>query len=366
MRLTSGRRRRDAKDRFVEHLCSTKRHVAPSASTKCHLLAIFFIVWTVLVPVVRSRFIGAAVIPHGDFAYDPSLLDNGTPERQAADAVARAARRAGQFIAGALDPDVIILSTPHGIELSNDYGLYLGSQASGYATIGSDLGNASTKQQYTIQLPQMELAPKLSRSLMDKLSNESVSGMLPFADSEDMPLRWGEVIPLLMIPRANNGDARKVQRRRYLIWSHPFRRYTESPDMVPDLNRLGRLIFEWAEMINLDIAMVVSSDLSHTHRVDGPYGYSNTSQPFDEAIGQWAANPCENASKLLKRARSLQNDAKSCGFTGLVLLHGALCHGKGTTEFEATMLANQNATYYGMMAATFERRCNDVNNVRVY
>lgn len=344
-------------DTFVEHLAC---HVASSA-TEFHLATILFLIWTVHVTTVSSRFIGAAVLPHGDFAYDPTLLDKGSHERKAADAVARAARRAGQFIAG-LDPDVIILSTPHGIELSNDYGLYLGSNASGFATIGSDLRINSTKHEYNVQISQIELAPKLSRNLMDKLSNESVSGILPFSDSEDIPLRWGEVIPLLMIPMAN--DTRKVQ-RRHLIWSHPLRRYTESPDMVPELKRLGRLIFEWAEMINLDIAMVISSDLSHTHRADGPYGYSNKSQPFDDAIGQWATNPCENAPKLLERARSLQSEAKSCGFTGLVLLHGALCHEKGTSEFEATLLANQNVTYYGMMAATFERKYNDVN-VRVY
>jgi len=313
---------------------------------------------TVLPYRASSRLVAATVLPHGDFAFDPTLLDAGTPEREAADEVAQAARKAGEFIAR-VDPDVIFLSTPHGIELSTDYGVYLGSHASGYVKIGSDLPNST---EYKVELPQIDLAPTLSKDLMVKLTNESVSGILPFADSEDMPLRWGEVIPLLMIPKSISNLRQRP--RRHMIWSHPLRRYTESPAMVPELVKIGRLIFEWAESTAMDIAIVISSDLSHTHRADGPYGYSNASQPFDDAMGVWAMNPCEHSLSLLETARSLQDDAKSCGFTGLVLLHGALCHeDEGTNDFEATLLANRNATYYGMMAATYERRCRGMNVV---
>ena len=30
------------------------------------------------------------------------------------------------------------------------------------------------------------------------------------------------------------------------------------------------------------IAVIISADLAHTHKADGPYGYSNASQPFDD------------------------------------------------------------------------------------
>lgn len=309
----------------------------------------------------ESRLIAAAIMPHGDFAYDPSLLAAGTPEREAANEVAQAARKAGKVIAS-VDPDIILLSTPHGIELSTDFAIYLGSHASGYANIGSDLPNSTA---HKVEQPQIDLAPEISKNLMTKLSNEGVSGILPFADSEDMALRWGEVIPLLLIPNTDKSRLRNQQRRRHIIWSHPLRRYTDSPAMVPELVRIGMLLFEWAELTELDIAIVISSDLSHTHQADGPYGYSNASQPFDDAVGAWAKNPCQHSSQLLTKARSLQEDAKSCGFTGLVLLHGALCHDQRITEFKATMLANRNATYYGMMAATFERQCHDGMNVDV-
>lgn len=301
------------------------------------------------------RIVAASIIPHGDFAFDPTLLAEGTPQRKAADKVALASRQAGEFIAR-VDPDVIFLSTPHGIELSTDYGIYLGSHASGHATIGADLPNST---EYIVKLPQIDLEPTLSKDLLVKLGNET-SGILPFADSEDMPLRWAEVIPLLMIPPRT--DYSNTRSRRHMIWSHPLRRYTEAPEMVPELVRLGRALFEWAETATLDIAIVISSDLSHTHLEDGPYGYSNSSQPFDNTVGTWAMDPCQHSSHLLEKARSLQNEAKSCGFTGLVLLHGVLCHEKGSNNFKATVLANRNATYYGMMAATYERQCLEMTN----
>jgi aromatic ring-opening dioxygenase LigB subunit len=307
-------------------------------------LAMLFVI-AIQVAQANARLIAAAVIPHGDFTYDPTLLDPGTPAREAAEQVARAARRAGSFISN-MDPDIVFLSTPHGIELTHDYGLYLGSHARGFAMIGSDLVNSS---KYKVHLDQIHLAPVLSDKLVSKLSNQSVSGILPFADSEDMPLRWGEVIPLLMIPKTNIS-------RYHIIWSHPLRRYTQASEMVTELVQLGGFLFEWAESTPLRIAMLISSDLSHTHEANGPYGHSNASEPFDHAVGDWAANPCQRASSLLETARSLQDNAKSCGFTGLVLLHGALCHKERSNDFDATVIANRNATYYGMMVATFERR----------
>jgi aromatic ring-opening dioxygenase LigB subunit len=82
-----------------------------------------------------------------------------------------------------------------------------------------------------------------------------------------MYLRWGEVIPLLIIDNAESTS------RRHIILSHPLRRYTESPDMIPELLWLGRSLLEWAKSRPERIVMVISADLSHTHRPDGPYGY---------------------------------------------------------------------------------------------
>ncbi len=292
---------------------------------------------------VAGELVASVVLPHGDFALDPSLLPEGTAERRAADEVATTAREAGRWLSTTVKPDLVLLSTPHGIELTNDFAFYLGSLASGYVELGQDLHNGTM---YRVDLATILLAPNETQDLLHHLQNQSVTGMLNFADSENMALRWGEVIPLLLV------DSTKAVGRHHMILSHPLRRYTRSPSMVPELLLLGKSIRQWADSRPERIAMVISSDLSHTHRADGPYGYSNTSALFDTAVGRWASNPIANADSLLVDATTLQDGAKACGFTGLVMLHGSLIDGR----FETRVLANRNATYYGMMVATFFRK----------
>ena len=135
--------------------------------------------------------------------------------------------------------------------------------------------------------------------------------------------------------------------------------------MVDELLHAGQLLFHWIEQRPERMAVLVSADLSHTHRADGPYGYSAASQPFDDAIQQaWRhGDPCRRqaAEALLQRATALQPQALSCGYTGMVLLHGLLCGRRGslrtrtTPRWVSTVLVDKNVTYYGMMAAMMKR-----------
>ena len=49
------------------------------------------------------------------------------------------------------------------------------------------------------------------------------------------------------------------------------------------LNSLsGASLYEILEASSKRIVVIVSADLAHTHLASGPYGYSNTSEPFDQ------------------------------------------------------------------------------------
>lgn len=76
---------------------------------------------------------------------------------------------------------------------------------------------------------------------------------------------------------------------------------------------------------------------------------------FDSAVGAWAGSLNETA--LLVDAAGVANAAMSCGFTGIVLLHGALRAGAGGLGAWAPALtAGPSApTYYGMLVATVTR-----------
>ena len=330
--------------------------------------------------VVQAGLEAAVILPHGDFAWDPTLLPDGTAEREAADAIAQGAAAVAEWMGQKFDPDLILLSTPHGIALTRDFALYLGSTASGTATIGKDLHNASHAS-YTIGLSTIALEAQASSALVVQAfeAQHNVSGILVAADdSEDMPLHWAEVIPLLLIPpsaievivesvqnerklplqetTASTGPFPGERQRHHMILSHPLRRFTDAAEMVPELLRLGHFLRHWMDQeSHVRIGVVISGDLSHTHLADGPYGYSNASAIFDAAVGHWASNPCQHAHALLQTSRDLQDEAMSCGFTGFVLLHGILCGNDSGQPWISNVAVNQNATYYGMMAATFER-----------
>ena len=344
------------------------------------LLSFVVSFWLLLIllllpPNSQASLEAAVILPHGDFAYDPYLVD--TPEeRRAAVDIAQSSRVAANFLHEEIDPDVILLITPHGIALPKDFGVYLGETANGYAEIGSDLHRPNaTKYRVTLPSP-IHLAPTLAQDLLEHLQGMNVKGISPLPnESTQMPLEWAEVIPLLLV-YANATMSERTIPRQHIIWSQPTRRLDEDmgTNMVEELLQVGKRLFVWTEQRPERFAVLVSADLSHTHRADGPYGYSATSQPFDNFVQQWAqGQPCRNSQVLLKDATALQPHALSCGYTGMVLLHGMMCCARGLCVTEnlanaaplinsirherkwlSKVLVEKNVTYYGMMAATIQ------------
>lgn len=291
-----------------------------------------------------GRLEAAAILPHGDFALDPTLLEVGSPARAVAESIHKAAVEVGQWLDLHIDPDLIVLSTPHGITLDIDFGVYLGDTADGYVDLGQDFHNGTS---YRRSLGRTLLAPRLTPDLVTALG-ENVTGIdLP----GDMPLRWAEVIPLLLLPRRRRQRLGSAP-RRHAIMSHPLRRYQSAPSMVGELQQLGRRLFVWLEARPERSVVIISGDLAHTHQPDGPYGYSPSAAVFDKAVAAWAADPCH---QTLEAAADLEPTALSCGFTGLAMLQGLLCE----AEWAVRVSAVGNATYYGMMVADYARRAAD-------
>jgi hypothetical protein len=249
-------------------------------------------------------------------------------------------------------------------------------------------------------------------AVLQQEKKHPISGIYSYNEEAPIPLNWGEIIPLLLLPTASvsadSFSAPLLSKNPVLplIWTFPQRRYDHSVEMVPELLNIGADIMEWAEERPEKIAILVSGDLSHTHLSSGPYGYSAASGPYDDAIGKWAGghdsgdgipggslrsrDPCqpEATAALLHRAKELQPDAKSCGFTGHVLWHGMMCgpfsaakssspqlsttndfpaetdndsnrdmieKKKRSMKFNSKVFVNRNVTYYGMIGAIFER-----------
>ena len=187
----------------------------------------------------------------------------------------------------------------------------------------------------------------VTQPLLAALNGMNVSGLSSFADAEAQAIRWGEVLPLTFLTPGVREAAKIV------ILSQPLRRSSASAQMVPELLRLGDAAFRVLDAMPERVALLMSSDLAHTHLASGPYGFSDAAAPFDAAVARWAGNPMANATALLDEAAQLEKQAMSCGFTSLVFLHGALAAAGNWSRWSPRLLANFAPTYYGMLVAVF-------------
>ena len=265
--------------------------------------------------VASAEIIGAAFLPHGDFAFDPSLVNfenmlagaarRGGERRRAARG--RAARRRCSRRRTARARTCPSSSSTR-------------QRADGYATVGLDLDRDCACGCYRGDAPdRRRCAPRPTSRITDRRAPEH----------------------RLVVPRRG---ARGVRRHRaraaavgrghveflnatlgstsLVVLGQTARRQTEEVAMVPELLSLGRALFESLDALSARVLVVVSGDLAHTHLASGPYGYNPAAVPFDAALGAWAS--CLDPAPLLENATALADDAKSCGFTGAVMLHGLL------------------------------------------
>jgi len=306
------------------------------------------LIWVVfcgIVTISTATIIGAAVIPHGDFALDPSLVnyEGGSVELH------RTSLEVGKWITD-LQPDIVFLTTPHGIADSKNFLLYANTVGSGSAPLGQDLQNdchINPKPPYNVPY-QGELARQVVLDIIDSLSVEgapklNLSSITSLRSVDPIALGWGEIIAIKFFE--NYGG-------KLVILSIPSRRTPQIISMIPELRRLGSFFYDYLDNIPQRVMVVVSSDLAHTHLACGPYGYSPTAEPFDRACGRWAATL--NSDYLIVEAANIVTEALSCGYSGMVFLDGMLSTPPlGTWSPE--LLSNEHPTYFGMLVAKFSK-----------
>ncbi|XP_013410489.1 uncharacterized protein LOC106173796 [Lingula anatina] len=287
--------------------------------------------------------IGTFVIPHGGIALNPSYFNttNETAKQQAWE-VHKACMDIGHQISEK-KPDVIFLSTPHGVSDLSRFAFYMNPTGHGFA----DTDNCACPPCCYELTANFDV--NTTNGLLKNLSGQKfdVTGLSAFGppgESNDaFPLRWAEVIPLSFIKDLKN--------MKIVVISQPSKRYTESVKMIPELLMLGQKLYqELEELADKKVVVIISADLAHTHSEEGPYGYSNASEPFDKACGTWASTLQPEA--LLKTAANYVDEAKSCGYTGLVMLQGML-QAAGLDSWTHRLLVNYHPSYYGMMVAEF-------------
>ena len=145
--------------------------------------------------VCYSKIIGAFVLPHGGVALDPKNFNTtNSTERQEAWLLHEACLKVGQDIS-ALQPEVLFLSTPHGIADYRNFILYLNSQGSGFGDADDCL---QTPCRYYLNV---SMNDDIARHVMDLFGYDrnvsGLSGFGPVGNDQAFPLRY---VALFFLP----------------------------------------------------------------------------------------------------------------------------------------------------------------------
>lgn len=274
--------------------------------------------------------IGAYILPHGTLTLDPQHdhhlhSSNNVDPRPLQDAqlLSDAFIKCSQYIAEQ-NPEIILLLTPHGITLGEDFGIYLNSCAR---------GNAEWDDEYQNYTASVNIETDVSKALIQYLKDSNnkrpidVQSIITFSSSEPAPLRWGEVVPLYFIDTIH---AEINNKPRYVILSIPSRRYKDAVNMIEELHELGHQLYDFFKhdksVKSKRTIMVISGDLAHTHIMSphispsrkALYATSDTAIVFDKAIEKWIETG--ESKYLIEDAKVVLNQALSCGYAGFVIV----------------------------------------------
>lgn len=334
---------------MVGRTCGRLLHSKPSwqgARTDAVVAVLWPLVLITQWRLSAAAVIGAFVMPHGGIALDPSYFNTSSAEAlKLANELHNACQKLGMEFAD-LQPEVVFLSTPHGIAHQHDYAVYQNTRAAGAA----DTDNCQCPPccyKAAVDIDVNTVAGYLA-NFTD--TNLPVSGLVSFGEpgqsTQSFPLAWGEVIPLTFLLAKS-----KQLLPKYAFLSMPSRRYNHAESMVPELLALGKATFNFLDDLPQRVLIIASADLAHTHDPDGPYGFSEDAEKYDMCVYNWASS--QAPLELTQKAAGYVHNAKSCGFAGLVMLEGALAVARSKCTWSSKVLAHGHPSYYGMTVVKF-------------
>lgn len=264
----------------------------------------------------------ACIAPHGyqalpEYVQDP---DNAQTTRSS---MSELGRRLEQ-----LNPDTVIVLTPHGIRVEGTMCVSVSFRASG-----------------TLK-PDVSVDFEVDRELAAELAGESERSGVPVARAIyggssgphcNIPLDWGAVIPLRYLGHT-------YQPKPKVIVICPSRALTRE-QMVA----FGSAIARTAEASGKRVALIASADHGHAHNAEGPYGYHPASAIFDQIMVE-AVRSGELKERLLPIDPKLVEDAKPDSLWQVLILAGAL----DVKPMQADFLSYEVPTYFGMLCAAYQ------------
>ncbi len=198
-----------------------------------------------------------------------------------------------------LNPDTIVIVSPHSIMYADYFHISPGNSAVG------DFGGFRAPQiSFQIQYDQ-EFSNYLV-TLSEK--NEIAAG---FLGEREANLDHGTMVPLYFIKEAFGEQL-----------SSKFVRIGLSGFSFEEHYRLGQLIQKAATELGRDIVFIASGDLSHRLKKEGPYGYKKEGPEYDEKIMEYVSNA--DFYSLLMMKEEFCELAGECGQRSFCMMAGVL------------------------------------------
>ena len=235
--------------------------------------------------------VGAIVVPH-----PPILLPEvGRGEEKKISATDAAYRKAAALVKE-LDPETIVLLSPHSVMYADYFHISPGRAAKG--------------DMRQFHAPQVKIRAEYDSDFSEALAKAASAEGFPAGTlgERNAELDHGTVIPLYYVNQ--------------FLTDYRLVRIGLSGLPLTDHYHLGQLIRQTAEKLDRRTVIIGSGDLSHRLKKDGPYGLAKEGPEYDERIMDVLSRAAFD--ELLDFDESFCDRAAECGHRSFCILAGAL------------------------------------------
>ena len=229
-------------------------------------------------------------------------------------------------------PDTIVIASPHNLRLHRHIGVVTAENSTGSAREGRR---------------EIRYHARCDMSLAQKLVDAAEREGLPVVGAtygvyegplSDLAMDWGTLIPLWFFLRGNGLKSKIVivtpSRGIPLAQNYEF----------------GKVVAVVAQREKKRVAFVASADQAHTHKKNGPYGYSPDAERYDRFVVdaiRWG-----RLETIMSLKPGFIDNAKPDSLWQMTMLAGALA----AVPMDGQLLSYQAPTYYGMLCASYSRK----------
>lgn len=238
--------------------------------------------------------LAAMVVPHPPIILPEVGHGEEKKIQRTIDAYCEVARRAV-----ALNPDTVVITSPHSILYADYFHISPGQSAEGSFA--------------NFRAPQVSIKVNYDTEFVSTLSDLAAqSSLYAGTIGERNPsLDHGTLIPLRFLEQSGlNLNVVKVVRIGLSGLS------------ASEHYKLGQLIAKTAEKLNRRVVYVASGDLSHKLKSDGPYGFVEEGPIFDKEVMDYISEG--DFLSMLRMDNNLCKKAAECGLRSFWIMSGAL------------------------------------------